>query len=254
MLASTRFSRYLKLYVEGLCAPMEAFVRLSRRLFSFLLLFLPLAYVLPVLAQDADPQTVDELIAQVEATYRNVNTIRADFVQVTRSATMGEQKQRGKVALKRPKMMRWDSTSSGGGLFVTNGQKMWLYLPTDQQVLVYNDLSNAAGVNASALDLLTSFDQIKTVFDVTMLSQKDLGPRKNSIGVTLRPKKESQFKEIRLILSKRKYELESITTVDAFGVETEISFTQVRMNLDIPDSEFAFQAPTGVQVINADSM
>lgn len=226
----------------------------SRRLFAVLLLLLPTIFVAPALAQDAEPQTVDELIAQVEATYRNVTTIRADFVQVTRSATMGEQRQRGKVALKRPKMMRWDSTAAGGGLFVTNGQKMWLYLPTDKQVLVYNDLSAAAGANASALDLLTSFDQIHTMFDVTMLTREQLGARKNSVGVTLRPKKESQFKEIRLVLSKRKYELESITTVDAFGVETEITFSQVRMNTDIPDSEFAFQAPTGVQVINADSM
>lgn len=254
MLASTPSSRYLSALVPGTFAPMEAAVRFGRRLFTVLLMLLPLWMIVPAFAQEADPQNVDELIAQVEATYRNVTTIRADFVQVTRSATMGEQRQRGKVAFKRPKMMRWDSTGTGGGLFVTNGQNMWLYLPADKQVLVYNDLSTAAGANASALDLLTSFDQLHALFDVSMLTREQLGPRKNSVGVSLRPKKEGQFKEIRLVLSKRKYELESITTVDAFGVETEISFSQVRMNTDIPDSEFAFQAPSGVQVINADSM
>lgn len=199
-----------------------------------------------------EPATVDELVVEIQKTYGDVQSVRADFTQVSRTAT-GEHKTKGKVSLKRPRLMKWDSTKEPGGtLFVTNGEKMWIYSPTDEQVLVYSDLSGAGG--GAPFDLLDSLENLTEHFDVKLESSEG-GKERKSFVVSLTPKKDDgQYKHIRLVLSKRKYEIESITLTDAFGGETEFVFTKVQMNGDIPDSEFDFAAPEGAEVIEADSI
>lgn len=206
----------------------------------------------PAIAADAEPTTVEDLVAEIEKTYGDVQSVRADFVQVSRSAVAGEHKTKGKVSLKRPRLMKWDSTKEpGGSLFVTNGEKMWIYSPTDSQVLVYSDLSQAGG--GAPFDLLDSLENLTEHFDVKLESSEG-GKDRKSFVVVLTPKAEGQYKSIRLVLSKRKYEIESITLTDAFGGETEFIFSKVQTNSEIPDSEFDFTAPAGAEVIEADSI
>jgi len=222
------------------------------RLIASLLLLLGLVTAPASMASAAeDPATVEELVVEIEKTYGGVQSVSADFVQVSRTAT-GEHKTKGKVSLKRPRLMKWDSTKEPGGtLFVTNGEKMWIYSPTDKQVLVYSDLSSSGG--GAPFDLLDSLEHLNEHFDVKLESSQG-GKERKSIVVSLTPKAEGQYKHIRLVVSKRKYEIESITLTDAFGGETEFVFTKVQLNSEIPDSEFEFAAPDGADVIEADSI
>ena len=204
----------------------------------------------PAAEANDEPATVEDLVGEIEKAYGDVKSVRADFTQVSRSAT-GEHKTKGKVSLKRPRLMKWDSTKEpGGSLFVTNGEKMWIYSPNDKQVLVYSDLSAGGG---APFDLLDSLENLTEHFDVQLESAEG-GKDRKSFVVVLTPKEDGQYKAIRLVLSKRKYEIESITLTDAFGGETEFIFTKVQMNDEIPDSEFDFTAPAGAEVIEADSI
>jgi len=197
---------------------------------------------------NTEPQTVEELVAAVESTYGDVQSLQADFVQVVRSAG-GEQKTKGRVVLKRPRLMKWDSTKEPGGtLFVSDGQKMWIYSPTDKQVLVYNDLSQAGG--GLSIDLLDSLEDLDEHFTVSFAG-KGAGVKKNAFVVKLSPKTdESPYKEVRLVLSKKKYELHQAILVDQFGTETEFTFSQVKLNPKIEDAEFTFTPPAGVETID----
>ena len=49
-------------------------------------------------------------------------------------------------------------------------------------------------------------------------------------------------------------EIEEVTVVDHFGVETQITFSQVKINPEIEAGEFSFEPPKGVEVINADGI
>ena len=226
--------------------------RATRALQVIAALLLLLGLVSAPAAEASDePATVEDLVVEIEKVYGDVKSVRADFTQVSRSAT-GEHKTKGKVSLKRPRLMKWDSTKEpGGSLFVTNGEKMWIYSPNDKQVLVYSDLSAAGG--GAPFDLLDSLENLTEHFDVSLESAEG-GKERKSFVVVLTPKEEGQYKAIRLVLSKRKYEIESITLTDAFGGETEFTFTKVQMNGEIPDSEFDFAAPAGAEVIEADSI
>lgn len=214
---------------------------------------LPQALLLaPAHAQDApEPATVQELVSAVEAVYKDVQTIKADFSQVTRSAAMGEgERQRGRIQLMRPRMMRWDFTTPEARLFVTDGKTMWVYSPAEKQVIITSDL----GADDSGVDqLLTTLENLDDLFVVKLLDRQG-GAEKRSYVLELVPKKQGGFKSLRLELNRRRYELEKLVIVDAFDNETEMSFTNLKLNPTLAASEFTFTVPAGIQVVRADGM
>ena len=216
----------------------------------FAALFAALLISGPAWAQDE--LTVEQLVTDIEATYGDVQSLRADFVQVNRSA-VGETKVKGRVELARPRLMKWDSTKDpDGSMFVTDGQKMWIYTPKDKTVLVYNDVSAAGG--AVPMDLLDSLEKLDEHFDVT-LANANGGKDKKSLEVTLKPKAEGgNYTELRMVLSKKAYQLKQLTLVDQFGTETEFTLTQVKLNPEIAAGDFVFTPPDGVETIVADGI
>lgn len=201
-------------------------------------------------ASPEDPESLDELIQAVEATYQDVQSLGADFVQVTRSVAVGEgDTQKGKVLLARPKKMRWEFTGPDARLFVTDGTQMWMYSPADKQAHVYQDLS---GGGTGMESLLTNLDQLDELFDIEML---DGSGDKQSVALKLVPKNaEANFKYLRLLISKKKYLLEQVTIVDAFDNETELSFSQVKLNVQPADDRFIFVPGDDVEVIRPDGL
>ena len=111
--------------------------------------------------------TVQEVVSAVEGVYGQAESLRADFVQVTRSVALGEeQRQRGKVVMMRPRMMRWDFTAPDTKLFVTDGKTMWVWSPDDNQVIIYDDVSGGGSGMAS---LFTDLNQLDELFEIQIL-------------------------------------------------------------------------------------
>ncbi len=199
-------------------------------------------------ASPQDELEVEQIVQAVEDTYRDVETLRADFVQITRSVALGEeQKQKGHVIFQRPKKMRWDFKSPDERVFVTDGTQMWIYTPAENQAMVYQDLGGSDGMSS----LLTDLSQIDEFFDVERL---ELPRERQSISLKLTPKEETGFKYLKLTVSKKKYEVEQVVIVDTFDNETELSFSQVRLNPNVADAEFEFVPPEGVEVIRPDGL
>ena len=204
------------------------------------------------LAQEApEPATVAELTAAVEAAYKGVSSMKADFTQVSRSAAMGEgEKQRGRIQLMRPRSMRWDFTHPDPKLFVTDGKTMWVYTPAEKQVIISQDLGGGDG---GVDQLLTTLESLDELFEVTLVDRQG-GIEKRSYVLELVPRKEGAFKSLRLELSRRKYELEKLVIVDAFDNETEMTFSNLKLNPTIAAAEFSFTVPSGIQVVRADGL
>jgi len=218
---------------------------------SLLLAALALSPVGGVLVQEAqaqeapEPETVGELVKALEATYRNVTSLKADFVQVVKSPVAGEQRQRGKVNIKKPRKARWEFVGDQSSLFITDGKKMWLYTPAAKQVMVMEDLSKANG--ADLAELLDDLGKLDQRFDLKMLSA---GDRSRPYLVEARPKeKGARFQKVELEISRRKFMLERVVITGSMGEVTELSFSGIKLNAAIPDSDFSFVAPPGVQVI-----
>ncbi len=190
---------------------------------------------------DAQPPSTADIVAGVESAYRDVHSLRADFVQVTRSPSLGtEEKQKGKLHLKRPRMMRMEFTGPDARLVVTDGEKIWIYSPADKQAFLYQDLGTGGGMGV----LLDDLDKLDEHFDVRRVEDD-----RRSYVLELTPKTEAPFKSLRVEVSRGQYTLKRIVIVDQMGNETELAFSQVKTNVDLPDSEFQFQVPKGAKVI-----
>jgi len=198
----------------------------------------------PAFGEEPD---LDTVIKGVEMAYKEVGTLRADFVQITRSKAMGDEtKQRGRVMLKRPKMMRWEFTQPSGKVFVTNGDTMWVWSAAEKQVIVSKGV---AGGSQGMAQLLDDLNRLGELFDAELLPNKGGA---NTISLLLKPKNDAGFQSVTLRLAANDYTVKEVNMTDAFGNEVELSFKQVKNNVDIDDAKFTFQIPAGAQVLNAD--
>ena len=133
-----------------------------------------------------------------------------------------------------------------GSLVVSDGDKLWMYLPSEGQVHVYQDLSSSAS-GSMAMDILGDLDSLDEKFETSM-GEAGAG----SYAVVLKPKPgmESSYLQIELVVAKSDYKLEKVTLTDLFGGLTIYSFSNLKLNPQLEKSTFTFVVPAGVEVID----
>src|SRR5207248_9615042 len=83
----------------------------------------------------AEP-TAAELAQSLQRKYDTIRDFSADFVHNYRSGALRKQlTEKGRVLIKKPGKMRWEYTSPEEKLFVSDGVKMYSYIPQDKQVV-----------------------------------------------------------------------------------------------------------------------
>lgn len=203
----------------------------------------PALFLQGTAAHAAEPASVEELVSAVEATYASVTTLKASFSQVSRSPTMGEEPpQVGVISLSRPKKMRVETQPPHESLFVTDGVKMWIYTPADKQVIVQ---PIAPGATAGPGQLIEDLSKLNELFTVALL------PASDALHVIeLVPKTPGNIAKLRIELAKGSYEIRRLVLFDAFGKETDMAFSEMKLNASIADETFSFTPPAGANVID----
>src|SRR5262245_12954992 len=88
-------------------------------------------------AQSADKGTPEQLAAKVQQRYDGIRDFEGDFVQTYEGGVLRTKTtERGTVAIKKPGRMRWVYSGKEKKEFVSDGQKLYSYLPADKQVIV----------------------------------------------------------------------------------------------------------------------
>ena len=218
------------------------------RLRSFLALLLTSLFLgAPALAQDFGAlSSVEETVTAVEGVYGNVEALQADFLQVSRSAALGdEQRQKGRVVVKRPRKMRWEFTTPDKKLFLTDGATMWIWSPSDNQVIVYKDFSSNG---SDVTGLLSDLNKLNELFTVVLVADEG---EDRSYVLDLTPKGEGagNFKQLRISFTKRKLLVDRVLLTDQFDNVTDLTFTAVKLDAKVEDDSFVFQVPAGAEVI-----
>src|SRR3979490_1543911 len=114
------------------------------RLLTALALSAALAALLVVDTRAADP-TAAELAEALQRKYDAVKDFSADFVHTYQGGVLKKQlTERGTVLIKKPGKMRWDYTAPEKKQFVSDGAKIYFYIPADKQVMVSSAPPNAA--------------------------------------------------------------------------------------------------------------
>ena len=200
---------------------------------------------LPVLGTAQTGQNPEALAKALQARYQNVRDFTADFVQTYRGGVLRtETRERGTVAVKKPGRMRWVYTSPERKEFVSDGQKMYSYIPEDRQVMV-SDVPADSEAPTPVLFLAGKGDLVKD-FTATMAPS----PVSGSVGLKLTPRRnEPEYEYLIVAVDPETLQIRALTTRDRQGGESTLRFENLQENKGISDKDFAFRIPRGVDVI-----
>ena len=194
-------------------------------------------FVLGLAAGVVDAATLERLHAFVSET----QTARADFMQiVTDRNGRIVQRASGKFAIARPGRFRWSVEKPYEQLLVGDGERVWIYDPDLNQVVVRRS-DRALGSTPAAL--LAGKEDVERAFE-----WRDLPPANGLDWLGATPKdKESSFSEIRLGFDSSG--LAALEVTDNFGQRTLISLLHMERNPKLAPDLFKFFPPKGADVI-----
>jgi outer membrane lipoprotein carrier protein len=185
----------------------------------------------------------------VQRKYDRINDFSTDFVHSYRGGVLRQQAtERGRLLVKKPGRMRWEYSEPEKKLFVSDGRKIYSYIPQDRQVVI-SDMPQDDQAPTPAL-FLTGRGNIVRDFDVAFDQLKDAPT--GSLALKLTPKKrEPEYASLTLVVDPRTFSLQMLITVDTQGGRSAFTFTNLKENLGIADNQFVFQMPRNVEVVRA---
>jgi outer membrane lipoprotein carrier protein len=210
------------------------------------LVFLALSLTLPaVLAAQARPPA-DMLARSLQQRYQGIRDFSADFTHSYRGGVLRTQtREQGTVSVKKPGQMRWVYTAPERKEFVSDGRKLYSYLPADRQVRV-SEVPPDSEATTPALFLAGKGD-ISRDFTATYVDS----PIQGAHALKLTPRRsESDYEYLVVVVDPVTLQIRALTTHDRQGGDSTLTFTNLKENRGIPDKEFAFRVPRGVDVVN----
>lgn len=187
----------------------------------------------------------DALARSLQQRYQTIRDFSADFVQTYRGGVLRTQTtERGRVVIKKPGLMRWVYTSPERKEFVSDGRKMYSYIPHDRQVIV-SDVPRDDQASTAAL-FLAGKGNIGRDFTA---AYADAGTARTA-ALRLAPRKgEPEYEYLIVTVDLQTLQIRGLTFRDRQGGESTLTFSNLKENRGVSDNEFAFRIPRGVDVV-----
>jgi outer membrane lipoprotein carrier protein len=199
--------------------------------------------------QAAEPTSVQEFAQALQRKYDTIKDFSTDFVHTYRGGVLNKQlTERGRLVVKKPGKMRWEYKSPEEKLFVSDGVKLYSYLPGDKQVIVSavppdDKATTPALFLAGKGNLIRDFTATFTDLPASMPA----GAR----ALKLVPKTaQPDYDWLVLIVDPASLGLQGLLTADAQGGTSMFSFINLKENTGVSDKEFEFKIPRGVDVVS----
>ena len=176
----------------------------------------------------------------LEQKLQAIHAFSAHFSQTVSENTQVLQTSKGRIALKRPKLFRFETTYPMEQLVVADGSQLWLFDKDLEQVTVTSQKEGLA--QTPALFLTAHQPNIGQFYQVTCKKSAS-----SEVFNLVAKKQEEPFKQIQFIFKSAK--LIGIQLEDKLGQVTKLRFTQIKMNPVLNLAEFQFMPPKGVDVI-----
>jgi outer membrane lipoprotein carrier protein len=194
-------------------------------------------------AQSATP---DGVARDLQRKYDRVNDFSADFVHSYRGGVLKQEAtERGTLLVKKPGKMRWEYTAPEKKLFVSDGHKIYSYIPQDRQVIV-GTVPRDDQAPTPALFLTGKGDITR---DFTAVFDKVAEARPGSVALKLTPRRrEPEYESLTLVLDPKTLTLQMLITVDAQGGRSAFTFSNLKENVGLTDNQFVFKMPRNVDV------
>jgi outer membrane lipoprotein carrier protein len=208
-----------------------------------------IALVLAVAPRAAD-LTASELATALQKKIDGIKDFTTDFAHVYEGGVLRKQiTERGRLLVKKPGKMRWDYTTPEQKQFVSDGVKMYSYIPQDKQVIV----SSVPGDDEASTPTLFLAGKGSLSRDFSpSLVEAPAGMGAGTRALKLVPKaRQRDYDWLTLVVDAATLDIRGLQTIDAQGGKSTFSFTNLKENVGVADKEFAFKIPRGVDVVTA---
>jgi len=187
----------------------------------------------------------EALARSLQQRYQGIKDFSADFVHNYRGGVLKTQTQEsGKVTVKKPSRMHWTYTTPEKKEFVSDGVKIYSYIPQDKQVIVSN-VPPDDQATTPALFLAGKGDIVRD-FSASYVDP----PIPGTVALKLTPRhSEPDYDYLVVAVDPASLQIRALTTRDKQGGDSTLVFNNLKENQGIPDKEFAFRIPRGVDVI-----
>jgi outer membrane lipoprotein carrier protein len=187
-----------------------------------------------------------EMVAQaLQQRYQGIRDFSADFVHSYRGGVGRTQTtERGTMAIKKPGLMRWNYTTPEKKQFVSDGKKIYFYIPEDRQVQI-TDMPAADQAATPAL-FLAGKGNISRDFTAAYADKSPAG----TVALKLTPRRaEPDYEYLIVAVDPKTMQIRALTTRDRQGGDSTLTFSNLKENRGLSDNEFAFRIPRGVDVV-----
>ena len=198
-------------------------------------------------AAAAQGPSAAEIASQVQQKYDSVRDFSADFTHEAESGVLRKKLvERGSVMVKKPGKMRWAYKAPEEKLFVSDGVRMYMHTPADNQVIV--SAVPADDQATTAVLFLTGKGKLTRDFTVSLIEGAPAG----TYVLKLQPKlEERDYDWLQLVVDRSTFQIRSLTAADKQGTRSTFTFSNFKENVGLPDKTFQFNIPRGADVIQA---
>ena len=203
-------------------------------------------------AVPAAQPTAPELAQALQKKIDGVKDFSSDFVHVYEGGVLKKKvTERGRLLVKKPGKMRWEYTSPEPKSFVSDGVKLYSYVPADKQVVV-STIPPDDQATTPAL-FLAGKGSLTRDFTAS-LSELPAGMAPGSQALKLVPKtRQPDYDWLVLVVDPGSLAIRGLVTIDGQGGKSSFSFTNLKENVGLADKDFAFKIPRGVDVVSTSS-
>jgi outer membrane lipoprotein carrier protein len=177
-------------------------------------------------------------LLEVQTAYAKAGTLFAEFSQTKESAGLGTTTtSSGRIAIKRPNKIRWETLSPDPNLLVSDGVKAWYYTPpfdSSEHGQVTETL--ASRVRTRLANAILSGD-----FSGSDLKIKTIKP--DFFSIVPKAGTAANVKEAKVAVDPSQKTITKIEIVYDDGNHTEIKLTNIKLGAKLGDDVFVFQAP-----------
>jgi len=199
----------------------------------------------------APAESAAALAARLQTRYDAIKDFTADFTQTYEGGVLRRKTtESGTLLIKKPGRMRWEYKTPEEKLFVSDGRKVYAWVPADRQVTV----SALPSGDAPATPILFLLGRGQLVRDFTpSLPGAVAGAPPDSIALALVPKTPvPEYDRLTLVVDRATLGLRMLIARDGQGGTSTFVFTKLRENVGLADAKFAFTIPKGADVVAQD--
>ena len=191
--------------------------------------------------------TLEQILDRVEKHYTG-KSFQAEFIQESTIKAMDiVDFASGKIFVRYPGMMRWEYEKPEIQIIITDGRKLWIFRPSDNQVLTGS--APAFFSDGKGASFLSDIKLIRQKFKISLENSTEdffyelmLQPLEKKLDVT----------DIRLAVTKNTFTVVRIITYNSYGDENRIEFTNHQFDVKLDESLFSFEIPPGADVLQLD--